>query len=89
MGVLACDREGCDNIMCDTLLSADCREFYCCDECLAELEDARKAWPEDTTVGDVQRLIVEFMESQKGSQFPSTDSEDIEQEFRSCIRRRR
>lgn len=35
MGVLACDRGGCDKVMCDRM-SADGR-WYLCSECFAEL----------------------------------------------------
>ena len=36
MGVLACDRNGCDNIMCDYVSH---RYGYLCWECLEELKD--------------------------------------------------
>lgn len=36
MGVLACDRRGCDNIMCDNLSHT---YGYLCRECLEELKD--------------------------------------------------
>lgn len=34
MGVLACDRRGCDNIMCDRVSSV---HGYICNECFEEL----------------------------------------------------
>ena len=33
MSVLACDRNGCENIMCDTLVH---KKYYVCDECCQE-----------------------------------------------------
>ncbi len=36
MGVLACDRSGCNNIMCDNLSHT---YGYLCRECLEELKD--------------------------------------------------
>lgn len=35
MSVLQCDREGCDNIMCDRF--SHNRQEYICNECFAEL----------------------------------------------------
>ncbi len=35
MGVLACDRNGCDNIMCDILID----NRYCCGDCWAEFKE--------------------------------------------------
>jgi hypothetical protein len=35
MSVLQCDRNGCDNIMCDILID----NRYCCSECWAEFEE--------------------------------------------------
>lgn len=35
MGVMACDREWCDNIMCDRI--SDERQEYICQECFDEL----------------------------------------------------
>mgnify|MGYP003663382836 FL=1 len=37
MGVLACDRNGCENIMCDNV--SDERKEYLCDECKQELKE--------------------------------------------------
>ena len=38
MGVLACDREGCTNVMCDRMSRA--HDAYICDECFDELVDS-------------------------------------------------
>lgn len=37
MGVLACDRKGCDNIMCDNISHE--RNEYLCWQCKQELKD--------------------------------------------------
>lgn len=37
MGVLACDRNGCENIMCDNVSYE--RNEYLCDECKQELKE--------------------------------------------------
>ncbi len=37
MGVLACDRNGCENIMCDNV--SDERNEYLCGECKQELKE--------------------------------------------------
>lgn len=36
MGVLACDRNGCENVMCDNVSYE--RKEYLCDECKQELK---------------------------------------------------
>ncbi len=83
MGVMACSREGCDNILCNILILGG--TTYICKECLHELEQTKATWPEETSVGDVKGLILEFLATEKGSQFPSTDPEDVEAEFRRLI----
>ena len=37
MGVLACDRNGCENIMCDNVSHE--RNEYLCNECKQELKE--------------------------------------------------
>lgn len=37
MGVLACDRKGCENVMCDNISHG--RNEYLCWECKSELKD--------------------------------------------------
>lgn len=69
MGVLACDRRGCDNIMCDYVSD---EHGYLCWECLAEL----KSKPHIN--------ISTFMQSQKVEQEQTEDWEDIvDKEFKS------
>ena len=70
MGVLACDRRGCDNIMCDYVSD----EYgYLCWECLAEL----KSKPHIN--------IGAFMKTQKSIQQKQTENweEIVDNEFKS------
>lgn len=53
MGVLACDRKGCKNIMCDRYSP---KYGYICWECFNELLEVHSSV-----------TIAEFMESEKGS----------------------
>jgi len=39
MGVLACDRDGCENVMCDRFSSK--YQFYLCNECFSEMCDSK------------------------------------------------
>lgn len=52
MGVMECDRKGCQNILCDRYNST---YGYICDECFEELEN--KPLPVD---------ILQFMDTEKG-----------------------
>lgn len=63
MGVMACDRSGCENVMCDRCILG--RSAYICWECFAELEEARKTWPDDMDPREVEPRIREFMASPK------------------------
>lgn len=55
MGVLKCDRKGCDNVMCNRLSS---QHGYICDSCFEELVE-RLVW-QGSTVN-----IGEFMDTEK------------------------
>lgn len=73
MGVLACDRKGCENIMCDYYSPTF---GYVCQECLAEMKD--KAYKME---------VEEFMDSDKKEpqrKLRGDRLEFIEQEFKSC-----
>jgi len=59
MGVLACDRKGCDNIMCDRLSH---RYGYICNDCFEELVN-RISTQENR--GLLVTAIEEFMDSDK------------------------
>lgn len=59
MGVLACDREGCENIMC-SYISHD-HSAYLCDSCMADLQQFLDSGGAD---------IAEFLRSKKGATNP-------------------
>ena len=53
MSVLACERVGCGNIMCDYLLL----ERYICLDCLTELNEVRKDWPHTMPKCDLEAKV--------------------------------
>lgn len=63
MGVMACYRKNCDNIMCDTYISGI---GYICYDCQIEfkhyLEDRNK---ERLFEGEIKKLLEKFMETEK------------------------
>ncbi len=61
MGVLACFRKDCQNIMCDRLSST---YGYICNECFEELIEACK---ERSTIISISQFIEQFMESKKNT----------------------
>ncbi len=63
MGVMACNRDYCPNIMCDNLLLG----VYICWECYAELEEAVKQWPADISEDDWKTRVEAFYRSGKGA----------------------
>ena len=65
MGVMACDRPGCTNIMCHHCILESTK--YICTECLHELEQWRKQWPGEMTARKVWDSIREFMDTRKGT----------------------
>ena len=59
MGVLACDRFGCDNIMCSRCI---CRgNFYICNECWNELLEYKEKWLLPLTERQIENNIIMFM----------------------------
>lgn len=71
MSVLACERRGCENIMCDRLILGG--TVYICNECLQELEEWRQKWSPDF-VGVVKQSILAFMDSAPGTYRKPEDS---------------
>lgn len=65
MGVMACDRAGCEHIMCNRLILDG--KMYICGECHEELLESRRDWPNTLTALALQQLIVEFMETAPGT----------------------
>lgn len=79
MSVLACNRSGCENIMCNQLILDGAA--YICEDCFEELCAFRDKWPdEEMLVGEVEERIKTFMQT-KAVPYGKHTSE-IEREFR-------
>lgn len=64
MGVMACDRKGCEHIMCDRLILDN---LYICPECWKELVNVKdNTWDKKMTAAEVRRSIERFMRSDVG-----------------------
>ena len=62
MGVMPCERNGCDNILCDRILTLTDGERYICRDCLGELEDLKeKVWPSKMRESEMNERIEKFM----------------------------
>ena len=79
MGVMACDRRGCEHIMCDRLILNGSK--YICGDCWDELCEAKLSWPDVMTAREVQEAIIRFMDTGVGSH-RVLDREGIEEEFK-------
>lgn len=64
MGVMACDRKGCEQIMCRRTI-LDGRD-YICPDCWKELLVVKETWDKRMTAADVRRAIESFMRSPVG-----------------------
>lgn len=65
MGVMACDREGCDNIMCDRCILDS--TAYICPSCYGELLLAKETWPHSMPARDLRDKIEAFMRTRPGT----------------------
>lgn len=63
MGVNACDRTGCENILCHRILSTQDHEYYVCSSCESELREAAEHWPKELTRAGLFSMIDAFMET--------------------------
>lgn len=79
MGVMACDRTGCNHIMCERLILNG--SSYICEDCWDELLVEKAKWPSAMSAKDVRDSIKEFMDSQPGTG-KILDSAGIDEEFR-------
>lgn len=80
MGVMACNRSSCPNVMCDRYLNG---LGYLCNDCFSELRDWRTTWPEEMTAGEVEEKIKEFFATEPGSlSTKKLNREEIDAEFR-------
>ena len=71
MGVLACDRKGCDNIMCDNYSS---EHGYICWECLRELRER--------AVGDGTVDVYKFMATARAAADSVATVDDLDDIFK-------
>lgn len=78
MGVMACDRAGCEHVMCNRLILDG--EMYICGECYTELLEARKAWPWEMTALELREAILEFMRTNPGHH-RILSGDDLDAEF--------
>lgn len=81
MSVMACDRNGCNNIMSSRLFDG---KAYICDDCYQELLIDKASWSNNMNGTEVKGRIETFM-SKPASGYVS-DNEEIEEEFNSLIR---
>jgi hypothetical protein len=63
MGVLPCDRKGCEHIMCDNYVLGN--EYRLCWECMGELVSLKDTWEERISEHEMMRRILTFVESPK------------------------
>lgn len=83
MGVMACDRKGCDAVLCGILVDG---RFYLCGYCAGELDEYKKTWPEEMRASDVQKAIEDFFDTPKGT-YEVLDREGIDKEFNRLVKR--
>lgn len=73
MGVMACDREGCQNIMCERLILRG--RFYICSDCWGELcEYKQRLLGANTAPEDLETKIKDFMYTCKKDTIPSVST---------------
>ena len=82
MGVRACYRPKCRNIMCDVLFVGV--EKYICSDCLEELRAFRKTWPREMFVGEVREKVRAFMCTEPGT-YAVLGEDEIEREFKRIV----
>lgn len=76
MSVLACDRLGCENIMCDRLLFG---RRYICEECWRELLAYKATW-RNLSERQVKLKIMEFFGTEPGA-YRDDEIVDIDETF--------
>jgi hypothetical protein len=80
MGVMICNRHGCDNILCNRIILDN--SMYICPDCYEELLEYRKSWPDTIMLYDIREYISEFMNTHKGKFKPLPSPQDIDEEFK-------
>ena len=81
MGVMACDRRGCENIMCNRLILDGSK--YVCGDCGEELDSLPQTaeWSERMTASEVRSAIEEFMDTPVGT-YKVLERDEILEEFK-------
>lgn len=82
MGVLACDRSGCSNIMCDRLIIIQDNWYYICGECLEELESKKNGWEPEITRTKMIKKIIKFMNCNVKDSYSRYDTTERDAMFR-------
>ena len=70
MGVMSCSRRRCEQIMCNTYVNTTQFTGYVCNECQEEFKQYLIGIgkdPSDIPVGDLNRKLADFMETDKDS----------------------
>jgi hypothetical protein len=64
MGVMSCNRSGCESIMCDTYIPS---VGYVCTYCQSDFKEyLSQGYLKSDTEGDIERALEVFMETKKG-----------------------
>lgn len=79
MGVMKCDRNDCDNILCNRCILGG--THYICESCYDELLDYKQTWQPPMSAIDVKNLIIGFMETHPGTFLRLNTECDINVEF--------
>ncbi len=79
MGVMACDRVDCEEVMCDRLILGG--RSYICHGCWDELLAFKETWPQEMTKLEVRKSIERFMDRIPPGT-ASTENCDVDAEFR-------
>jgi len=84
MGVKACSRKNCENIMCDICIDG---KWYLCRTCFEELKEYKRQWQSNLTTLQVLLLIKTFIKTTlPGTYNPySSFHEDTEENFEKLI----
>jgi hypothetical protein len=81
MSILNCDRQGCENVMCDRVVMKHTR---ICDDCYRELLQWRRTWPMELSAVDIRFRVESFFRTSPGSMIVLRGT-DIEDEFRRLV----
>lgn len=85
MGVMACSRRGCRNILCDKLILD--YEKYICHECYDELLAAkRRICKKAKSEYDVRPLIESFLNDRESVTLPKPLDVEIEETFNRLVK---